>query len=385
MREIDTTGTGKWTTFGQRDTFLRDYGGHALFNIGKILVAGGGISLADSRVIDINGATPKVTTTAPMAFGRRQNNLTVLADGSVLATGGNSSGANLLDLNAGVYAAEQWTPATGKWRTLAAMRVTRQYHSTALLLPDGRVLSAGGGLCGICDQLGYEAKNAEVFTPPYLYRADGTLAPRPAIGSAPAATSYGLAMNIATPQASAIRKVALVRLGAVTHSVNMEQRYIPLTFHAGTGSVVATAPKNASIAPPGYYMLFIVDSSGVPSVASMVSVQTSLPAAPASPAPAPAVAPAPAAAAPCKTTLRAPRRARAGKRLIVRYRACGPATLTAALRRRTAQHSVVRAHRVAAGRGRFVLSLRHVRPGRYVLRARLGHVRLTRRVRVTRS
>ena len=108
-----------------------------------------------------------------MAFGRRQHNLTVLADGTVLATGGNSSGAGLVDLNAGVYAAEQWNPATGQWRTLAAMQVTRQYHSTALLLPDGRVLSSGGGICGTCDQVGYLAKNAEIFSPPYLFQADG--------------------------------------------------------------------------------------------------------------------------------------------------------------------------------------------------------------------
>ena len=101
-----------------------------------------------------------------MAFGRRQHNLTVLADGTVLATGGNSSGAGLVDLNAGVYPAELWNPATGQWRTLAAMQITRQYHSTALLLPDGRVLSSGGGICGTCDQVGYLAKNAEVFSPP---------------------------------------------------------------------------------------------------------------------------------------------------------------------------------------------------------------------------
>ena len=77
--------------------------------------------------------------------------------------------------------AEQWNPATGQWRTLAAMQITRQYHSTALLLPDGRVLSSGGGICGTCDQVGYLGKNAEVFSPPYLFQADGTLAPRPAI------------------------------------------------------------------------------------------------------------------------------------------------------------------------------------------------------------
>ena len=266
-------GTGAWQTFGQRDSINRDYGGHAIYDIGKMLVAGGGGSTKDARVVDFNGATPQVTATAPMAFGRRQHNLTVLADGTVLATGGNSSGAGLVDLNAGVYAAEQWNPATGQWRTLAAEQVTRQYHSTALLLPDGRVLSAGGGICGTCDQVGYLAKNAQVFSPPYLFQADGTLAPRPSIDSAPAATSYGAAMDLATASPGSIQKVALVRLGAVTHSNNMEQRYIPLTFTTGATGLTATAPANANIAPPGFYMLFIIDANGVPSVARMVTLQ----------------------------------------------------------------------------------------------------------------
>jgi hypothetical protein len=277
LRTLDTTGTGTWQALGQRDTINRDYGGHALFDVGKMLVAGGGPSTKDARVVDLNGATPQVSTTAPMAYGRRQHNLTVLADGTVLATGGNSSGAGLVDLKAGVYPAEQWNPATGQWRTLAAMHITRQYHSTALLLPDGRVLSSGGGICGTCDQVGYLAKNAEIFSPPYLFQADGTLAPRPAIGAAPAATSYGSAMEIATGNPPSIRKVALVRLGAVTHSDNMEQRYIPLAFTTGATSITATAPANANVAPPGFYMLFIIDANGVPSVARMVSVQVDSP------------------------------------------------------------------------------------------------------------
>jgi hypothetical protein len=273
LRTLNTAGTGTWQALGQRDGINRDYGGHALFDIGKILVAGGGASTNDARVIDLNGSTPQVSPTAPMAFGRRQHNLTVLADGTVLATGGNSSGASLVDLNAGVYPAEQWNPATGQWRTLAAMQITRQYHSTALLLPDGRVLSAGGGICDTCDQVGYLAKNAEILSPPYLFQADGTLAPRPSIDAAPASASYGVPMVIATGNPASIRKVALVRLGAVTHSNNMEQRYVPLSFVAGATSITATAPADANIAPPGFYMLFIIDANGVPSVASIVSVQ----------------------------------------------------------------------------------------------------------------
>jgi hypothetical protein len=281
LRTLNTTGTGTWQTLGQRDTINRDYGGHALFDVGKELIAGGGASTKDARIVDMNGATPQISTTAPMAFGRRQHNLTVLADGTVLATGGNSSGAGLVDLNAGVYPAELWNPAGGQWRTLAAMQITRQYHSTALLLPDGRVLSSGGGICGTCDQVGYLGKNAEIFSPPYLFQADGTLAPRPAIDAAPASASYGAAMDIATGNPASIRKVALVRLGAVTHSNNMEQRYIPLSFTAGATSISATAPANANVAPPGFYMLFIIDANGVPSVARMVNVQASSNSAPA--------------------------------------------------------------------------------------------------------
>jgi hypothetical protein len=275
MRKVDTSGTGSWQSYARRDTINRTYGGHAMYDVGKILVAGGGPSTSQALTIDINGAAPVVSPAAPMAFGRRQNNLTLLADGTVLATGGNSSGAQFVDLGNGVYAAELWNPATGQWKTLAAQRVTRQYHSTALLLPDGRVLSAGGGVCGVCDRAGYLAKNAEVFTPPYLYKQDGSgeLAPRPSITAAPATIDYGAGFEIGTADAQSIRKVALLRLGAVTHSVDMDQRYVPLAFSAGAGTLTATGPANANIAPPGPYMLVVVDAAGVPSVATMVTVR----------------------------------------------------------------------------------------------------------------
>ncbi len=276
MRKLDTAGGGSWQTFGQRDGINRGYGSRAVYDIGKTLVAGGGASSNTAVVIDTNGATPQVAATSPMAFGRRQHNLTLLADGSVLATGGNSTGASLIDMNGGVYNAERWDPATGQWTTLAAQAVTRQYHSTAVLLPDGRVLSSGGGICGTCDQVGYLAKNAEVFTPPYLFKKDGSgqLAPRPEITSAPGSVSHGTSFQITTPNAASISKVGLIRLGSQTHSVEMEQRYVPLSFTAGDGTLTASVPANVHTAVPGIYMLFIVDSAGVPSVASMVGLDT---------------------------------------------------------------------------------------------------------------
>ena len=117
------------------------------------------------------------------------------------------------------------------------MRETRQYHSSALLLPDGRLLSAGGGVCERCDEVGYLAKNAEVFSPPYLFKHDGSgdLATRPEIRSAPKGVGYEDPFSITTSQAGSISKVALVKLGAVTHSNNMEQRYVPLSFELDDG------------------------------------------------------------------------------------------------------------------------------------------------------
>ena len=185
LRKLDTTGTGAWQTFGQRD------GDQPRLRQPRALrhrqdARRRRRSVDERRAsVDINGATPQVSATAPMAFGRRQHNLTLLADGTVLATGGNSSGAGLIDLNGGVYAAEQWNPAHRPVEDARREQVTRQYHSTALLLPDGRVLSSGGGICGTCDQVGYLGKNAQVFSPPYLFKADGPLAPRPTIDTAP--------------------------------------------------------------------------------------------------------------------------------------------------------------------------------------------------------
>ncbi len=140
--------------------------------------------------------------------------------------------------------------------------------------PTGACCPPGAASAVRATSVGYLAKNGQVFTPPYLYKPDGSgeLAPRPAITGAPATIDPATNFQIDTPDAASIRKVALVRLGAVTHSVNMEQRYVPLSFTAGAGALTATAPANADIAPPGVYMLFTVDANGVPSIAKMVTV-----------------------------------------------------------------------------------------------------------------
>jgi hypothetical protein len=143
----------------------------------------------------------------------------------------------------------------------------RLYHSTALLLPDARVLVAGGGrFNGVnepTDQL-----NSEIYSPPYLFKGA-----RPVISSAPATIQYATSFSITTPDASQITSAALIRLGAVTHAFDQNQRYVPLTLQQATGGLTLQSPSSANLAPPGYYMLFIVNSNGVPSIASIVKVQ----------------------------------------------------------------------------------------------------------------
>ena len=283
---INTSGNGVITATGTRDSIARDYGSFSTYDIGKSIVVGGGkiteggvanVPTRTAVVVDNStGLIPSVASTGSLSTGRRQLNATLLADGSVLATGGmtRAAGSGVVDLNNAATAAERWDPATGRWTVLASASRIRQYHSTAVLLPDGRVMTGGGGICGICMDVGYLEKNIEYFTPPYLYKTDGSgqLAVRPVISTAPESVGINASFTISSPQAASIRKVALVGLGDVTHGVDQGQRYIPLKFSASGTTLAVTGPPNGGVAPPGYYMLFIVDAANVPSIAKMVQV-----------------------------------------------------------------------------------------------------------------
>ncbi len=239
LAQVDVSGAGAYTYQGTRDGKIRDYGSFVHYTPGKVLLSGGGVFDGSAVVVDLNSAT--TSATGSMAFQRRQHNLTALADGTVLATGGYGNSSELLvDLANATYNAEVWNPSTGVWTTLAPADRARQYHSSALLLPDGRVLTAGGGLCNTCEVVGYYQRNAEVFSPPYLFRKDGSgqLAPRPVISSTPTQLGYGRRFGIATPNPARIDKVGLVRLGSVTHSIDMEQRYVPLSFTRTASGIV---------------------------------------------------------------------------------------------------------------------------------------------------
>jgi hypothetical protein len=285
MNTINTSGIGAITAAQQRDNINRTYGSFATYDIGKALVVGGGditeggqsdVPTKTAVIVDVNGSSTTVSSTASMSVGRRQHNLTVLADGSVLATGGMSRSVSTnVDLANPIFAAERWDPSTKTWTVLSSASRVRQYHSSATLLPDGRVLTGGGGVCASCVSAGYLEKNIEYFEPPYLYKKDGSgqRASRPEIDAAPNTASYGQTLAITSAQSGTIAKVGLVRLGAPTHSQDQGQRYVPLSFTAAGSTITATAPASSNIAPAGYYMLFIIDNAGVPSVAKMIKLE----------------------------------------------------------------------------------------------------------------
>jgi hypothetical protein len=260
MTRLFDPATNRWSNVAAMRYGDRYTGGHVLLpGLNRILVAGGADALLatdTAEVLTMPAATPAWKYTAPMHKPRANMNLILLADGKVLAVGGGTESTYL----APVKSAELYDPVTGRWKLMASQKAQRQYHSTAFLLPDGRVLSAGS-------DFGTMQETYEIFSPPYLFKG-----PRPSIGAAPATLTYGQAFDISTPNAADIARVALIRPGATTHADNFDQRYVDLSFSKGVGVLQATAPPSGAHAPPGYYMLVLVNSNGVPSVATFVHV-----------------------------------------------------------------------------------------------------------------
>jgi galactose oxidase len=254
----------------------RDYGSAVMYDVGKIIVMGGGYTERSAEVINLNAAIPQWANTGWMAYPRRQMNATILANGLVLATGGGAG-----DFRGGqnpVLVAEMWSPVTGHFTPMAAMHIPRLYHSSAILLPDGRLLSLGSGQPSDSGQV--DQYNVELYSPPYLFNPDGSAATasRPIVTYAPPTVSYGAKFTVWTQNVIA-STVLWIRLGATTHSFNENQRLNYLTFAAGTpptGSastpLSVTAPANANLAPPGHYILFVLNAVGVPSVGQIVQI-----------------------------------------------------------------------------------------------------------------
>jgi PKD repeat protein len=257
-RYLDPTGTGSWTLGPSRLYGVRDYGAAVMYDDQKILYVGGGRTTNMAETIDLNSTTPVWKWTGSMAFPRRHLNATVLPTGEVLVTGG-SSGTGFNDYNLPVHAAELWNPATGLWTTLASNVVNRVYHSTSLLLPDGRVLHSGSG------DAGPDQRSAELFSPPYLFKG-----PRPSIASAPTQIGYGSSFTVTSPEAAGIAKISFIRLGSTTHAFDENTRFQWLRFSLQPEGLVISAPSSRNRAPPGHYLLFLLNGEGVPSVGKIV-------------------------------------------------------------------------------------------------------------------
>jgi len=269
MYRIDPTGNGAITLYGRLDVMYSSWmSTAAMFRPGRILQIGGNSNGA--VVIDITGAgAPVVRPTQSLSSLRAWANATILADGRVLATGGSQSADKLVGVN---NSAEIWDPTTEQWmRGPSAVR-PRLYHSNAILLPDASVLVSGGGATMIGGPAGSgpaDNLNAEIYYPPYLFNA-GQRAQRPVITAAPDWVEIGTVLPVDVANAATVSRVTLVKTGSVTHSNNMDQRFLDLPFTASGLRLSVQAPARAVDATPGYYMLFVFDQAGVPSVAKMV-------------------------------------------------------------------------------------------------------------------
>ena len=218
-------------------------------------------------VIDFTTAAPRVSLTDSIDRVRYWSSGTVLADGRVLVTGGSAVAKQLTDA---AFEAQIWDPNTGHWTTGASAVKPRLYHSMAMLMPDGSVLTGGGGAPGPVTNL-----NAEIYYPPYLYAADGSPAERPVILSTNSNYYDHGATLFATVRASdVISRLALVRTGSSTHSNNSDQQFVELTFSQVGQSLSATLPTDSSVLVPGFYMLFAINADGVPSVASLIRISS---------------------------------------------------------------------------------------------------------------
>jgi hypothetical protein len=264
---LDPAGQGRWIPVATSRYGRRDYGSALMYAAGKVMIVGGsdppdGLPTNSAELIDLNQPQPAWQYTEPMRYSRRQLNATLLPDGQVLVTGGTSA-PGFSDPSGAVHAAELWNPSTEHWTLLASNQIGRVYHSSSLLLPDGRILHAGSG-----DGPGLPRElSAEIFSPPYLFHGR-----RPLVQSAPRVAGYGQQFLITTPDAGNVVRTTLVRLGSVTHAFDQSQRFLELSFRRVAGGLSVAAPANGVIAPPGPYLLTVLNDAGVPSISSIILI-----------------------------------------------------------------------------------------------------------------
>ncbi|RYZ49586.1 MAG: DUF1929 domain-containing protein, partial [Proteobacteria bacterium] len=250
----------KWTSVADTNAGFRGayMGTSIMYEAGKVLLTAGLPATAATETIDLNGSK-QWTNVNPMFTPRREPTGTLLADGSVFITGGNENSSNL-DASA-AFGSEIWSPVTRAWTKADHSRIPRLYHSSAVLLADGRVISMGSGFgAGVIPH-----KNYQLYSPPYLFRGD-----RPQITAAPTKIGFNQTFKVSSPNAAAIAKVHLIRLSADTHAFNFAQSFSSLNFSKAGNELSISSPANGNTATPGPYMLFLVNEAGIPSIASML-------------------------------------------------------------------------------------------------------------------
>ena len=289
MHWYGTDGDGTTEVAGSppNASLARQYGSSIMYDVGKLLVSGGSdptlnlppLDYGDSGqplnatdtafTVDINAATPVIEPIDNMNSRRSNHDSVVLPTGEVFVVGGTKSGV-LFNDTGNSWWPEIWNPDSRTWRTVAPISTPRSYHSWALLVRDGRVLVGGGGLCGDCTA---NHPDAQFYYPPYLFSNNGQASNRPIIFDATSEAQVGSAITVSTDKA--IDKLNLVRLSSVTHSINTDQRFIPLAFEqSNSNQYHATLSSNTNVLTPGMYWLFAVDAQGVPSEGHVIQIKS---------------------------------------------------------------------------------------------------------------
>lgn len=270
-QRLDLESLGAWSSVAGSGHGARSYGSAVSYGEGRILLAGGGISpVAFTQAIDLTQEHPAFRELASMSAPRRQFNLTLLPDGTALAIGGTTA-AGFNNSTGAVLATELWSPATESWTPTAPIAVPRLYHSVALLLPDGRVLSAGGGHPSDTEHGDPDHLDGQIFSPPYLFRG-----PRPTILAAPAVVHYGTSFEVGSGPEAPVAAITWLRLGSVTHGFDMNQRFLRLSSSPTAQGATVVAPRDPRLAPPGHYLMFALTADGVPSVGKIVQLTGTL-------------------------------------------------------------------------------------------------------------
>lgn len=242
----------------------------------RIMLMGGGPDGKQNKtdavdnvdIVDFQAAQPRFAAASPLNLPRLHLNAVLLPDRTVFVTGGSLKQE---DVPLARLQSEIYDPVKDEWTLTASSIVPRLYHSTALLLPDGRVVTAGGNpdatqFVEWNVDPEHEEMRLEIFSPPYLFKGN-----RPTITTASPTSTYGATEQIASPDAANIRSACLIRNCVTTHSYDTNQRLVDLPISSqADGIVKIIVPTSPNIAPPGWYMLFIVDNNGVPSIAQWV-------------------------------------------------------------------------------------------------------------------